>query len=314
MRIVFLGTGEIGTPSLRALAGSPEHQVLAVYTQPDKPGGRDLKLRPTPIKAEAQKLGLPVFQPEKIRRPEVVEELKALQPDVIVVIAYGQILPKGVLEIPRLACLNIHASLLPRHRGASPINAAILAGDRESGVTVMYMDVGLDTGDILLMEPTPLGRHETAGALHDRLAEMAPRPLIRALSLLEQGKAPRVPQENSLATYAPKMTRADGLINWSLGAVEIGRRIRGMVPWPGAFTNILEPGTAPVLLKVHSALICRRCVGEAGRILRANARGIQVGAGEGAVLLREVQAAGGRRMSAGEFLRGRPLRVGTLLG
>lgn len=273
-----------------------------------------MKLRPTPIKAVAQKLGLPVFQPEKIRRPEVVEELKALQPDVIVVVAYGQILPKSVLEIPRLACLNIHASLLPRHRGASPINAAILAGDRESGVTIMYMDVGLDTGDILLVAPTPLGRHETAGQLHDRLAEIAPGPLLQTLTLLEQGRAPRLAQDNSLATYAPKMTKADGLINWSLGAVEIGRRIRGMVPWPGAFTNILEADSAPIMLKVHSALICRRCTGEAGHVLRADTRGILVGAGEGAVLLREVQAAGGRRMPAGEFLRGRPLLPGTLVG
>ncbi|CAN5464891.1 methionyl-tRNA formyltransferase [soil metagenome] len=313
MRIVFLGTGEIGVPSLRALASGQEHQVLAVYTQPDKPGGRDLKLRPTPIKAEAQKLGLPVSQPEKIRLPAVVEELRALQPDVIVVVAYGQILPKSILEIPRLACLNIHASLLPRHRGASPINAAILSGDAQSGITVMYMDVGLDTGDILLMAPTPLGRHETAGALHDRLAGLAPGVLTLALALLERGEAPRVPQDNSLATYASKMSRADGLIDWSLEAVEIGRRVRGMVPWPGAYTNIVEEGAPPSLLKVHAALICRRCSGEVGRILRADSRGILVGAGAGAVLLREVQAAGGRRMKAAEFLRGRALSPGTLL-
>lgn len=312
MRIVFLGTGEIGVPSLRALAGMSAHQVCAVYTQPDKPSGRDLKLRPSPIKAEALRLGLPVLQPARLRHPDAVAELRSFQPDLIVVVAYGQILPKSVLEIPRLGCLNIHASLLPLHRGASPINAAVLAGDRESGVTIMWMDEGLDTGDILLMSSTPIGRHETAGALHDRLALSAPSALVEALGLLEIGQAPRRQQDSALATYAPKLSKSDGQIDWSLDAVEIGRRIRGLSPWPGAYTH-LGTGEGAALLKIHSALVCRHCQGEPGRVLRSDSRGILVGAGQGAILLREVQAAGGRRMAAAEFLRGRPMAIGTLL-
>lgn len=313
MRIVFLGTGEIGVPSLKALAELSSHQVCAVFTQPDRPAGRDLRLRPSPIKQTADRLGIPVFQPEKIRTPEAVGELQALRPDVIVVIAYGQILPRTILELPPLGCLNVHASLLPRHRGASPINASILAGDPASGVTIIQMDVGLDTGDMLLKAETPIEPAETAGALHDRLALLAPAALLQALDQLDRKVATPEKQDESLATYAPKLTRQDGEIVWSGAASEIDRQMRGLTPWPGAFTFL--PGR--VLLKIHRALPLDPAEVSAaapGTLLAASDQGLLVAAGQGGILLQEVQAAGGKRLSAGDFIRGRSLPIGTILG
>ena len=217
MRIVFIGTGEIGVPTLRALLNS-EHEVVAVVTQPDKPVGREQRIEPPPIKKEITRSGgfqtavrrsvtgkpqlLEVLQPAKIRDPQATEEIRGLTPDVIVVIAYGQILPRDVLEIPRLACLNLHASLLPRWRGAAPIQAAIAAGDCETGITVMYMDEGLDTGDILLQRSVEILPNDTGGSLHDRLAQIAPEALLESLRLLAAGNAPRIAQDNARATYA----------------------------------------------------------------------------------------------------------------
>ena len=308
MRIVVLGTGEIGVPSLKTLAASGSHELCAVFTQPDRPAGRDLKLRPSPIKRAAQELGLPVFQPEKIRHPDALAAVKILAPDLIVVVAYGQILPKLLLDLPPRGCLNIHASLLPRHRGASPINAAILAGDHETGMTIMWMNEGLDTGDILLKETTPIGPHETAGALHDRLAQLAPSGLLKALASLADGTAPREKQNDTLATHAPKLSRKDGGINWHKPALEIDRQIRAMTPWPGAFTFL--PGHPPELLKIHRAAVAGHFVGAAGTILGTTDEGILVGTDAEAILLQEVQAAGGKRLMAADFLRGHPLPPG----
>ncbi|MGB8804877.1 MAG: methionyl-tRNA formyltransferase, partial [Chthoniobacterales bacterium] len=226
MRIVFIGTGEIGVPTLRLLHEWREHELAGIVTQPDKPVGRDQKITPPPIKAATQQLGvayatsgceleLPVLQPARIKMPEAIEAIRRLNPDVIVVMAYGQILPREVLEIPKIACLNLHASILPRWRGAAPIQAAIAAGDRETGVTVMYMDEGLDTGDILLEKKIGIARTETGGSLHDRLAEIAPEALREAISLLAKGEAPRTSQESELATYAPKLEREHGRIDWT---------------------------------------------------------------------------------------------------
>ena len=309
MRIVFLGTGEIGVPSLQALAASAGHEVCAVFTQPDRPAGRDMKLRPSPVKLTAQTLGLPVFQPERIRRPDALEQIKVLAPDLIIVVAYGQILPKALLDLPPRGCLNIHASLLPRHRGASPINAALLAGDHETGLTIMGMDEGLDTGDILLKEATLIGPQETAGELHDRLALLAPQALIKALALIESGSAPREKQNDAFATYAPKLSRKDGGIDWHRPAHEIDRHIRGMTPWPGAFTFL--PGHPPELFKVHRAIVAESFTGAAGTILGTSPEGILVAADTEAILLQEVQTAGGKRLKAAEFLRGHPLPMGT---
>ena len=313
MKVAFLGTGPIGIPSLRALAASAEHEICAVITQPDRPAGRGLQVIPTPIKSEALILGLPVHQPPKLRAPDAVEWFRELAPDIVVVVAYGQILPKSILDIPRLGCLNIHASLLPRHRGASPINSAILAGDQTTGVTIMWMDEGLDTGDALLTVETPIGHHETAGALHDRLAEMAPAPLLEALAQVAAGTAPHHPQDNALATHARKLEKADGLIDWTQPAQEIARRIRGLSPWPGASTTFPHRDEKR-LLKVHEALANVRGSGNPGEIIRTDHRGIHVGTGKGQLVLRTIQAAGGKRVSASEFARGNQLTVGMVLG
>ena len=313
MRVVFLGTGEIGVPSLKALATSGRHEVKAVFTQPDRPAGRDLKLRPPPVKAAAQGLGLRVFQPEKIRSAVVLSELARLEPDVIVVAAYGQILPKAILSLPRLGCLNIHASLLPRHRGASPVQASILEGDSETGITIMQMDEGLDTGDILFKVATPIGADETARDLHDRLAQLAPNALLECLDLFERGAVAREKQNDSLATYAPKLTHQDGEIAWDEPAEEIERRVRAMAPWPGAYTY-LPMGGARVVLKVHRTQIWDGFDGPPGTVATADDRGIRVAAGTGGISLTEIQVAGGKRLTAADFLRGHPIASGVRLG
>jgi len=307
MRILFMGTGEIGVSSLKALAA--RHEICAVVTQPDRPAGRDLKPRPSPIKVAAVELNLPVLQPEKVRRPEVIAELQNLQPDLTVVVAYGQILPRAVLEIPARGCLNIHASLLPKHRGASPIQAAILTGDAQSGITIMWMDEGLDTGDILLTHKIPIAEDETGGSLHDRLAEIAPEALLAALELIEKGEAPHLKQDNEEATYAAKLSRADAEVNWSLPAMEIERRIRALTPWPGSFTFLPDKS----LLKIHCVSLAAG-EGMPGVVVGASSDGILVATGESGLLLKEVQAAGSRRMTAADFLRGRELAVGIVLG
>src|SRR5256714_6305443 len=242
MRVLFIGTGEIGVPVLRWLAESREHELVGIVTQPDKPVGREQRIEAPPIKTALAAGRLQVLQPKRIKEP--VEEIRALQPEVIVVMAYGQILPRAVLEIPTIACLNLHASLLPRHRGAAPVQAAIVAGDRETGISVMYMDEGLDTGDVLLQKRIELAPDETGGSLHDRLAEVALAALKEALSGLEDGSAPRTPQDSSTATYAAKLEREHGRIDWNEPAALIERKIRAFDPWPGAFA-ILRSETGP---------------------------------------------------------------------
>src|SRR6478672_11723417 len=224
MRVLFIGTGEIGVPVLRWLMESREHQLVGIVTQPDKPVGREQRIEAPPIKAAIGANNLPVLQPKRIKN--AVEEIRALNPDLIVVMAYGQILPRDVLEIPRIACLNLHASLLPRHRGAAPIQAAIAAGDPETGITVMYMDEGLDTGDLFLQESLTILPNDTGGSLHDRLAQLAPKALAKALDQLANGAAPRRPQNAARATYAPRLSREAGLIDWSESAEAIERKIR----------------------------------------------------------------------------------------
>jgi methionyl-tRNA formyltransferase len=310
MRIVFIGTGEIGVPVLRSLRNSPRHQLVAVVTQPDKPAGRDLRTAAPPIKTAMAGEALPIFQPARIKGEGAVVEIRSLAPDVIVVMAYGQILPRSVLEIPRVACLNLHASLLPRHRGAAPIQASILAGDRESGITVMYMDEGLDTGEILLQSRLELAVDETGGSLHDRLAQIAPASLDEALTHLQNGNAPRIPQDSSIATYAPKLEREDGRIDWSEAAALIERRIRAFDPWPGAFTLLCESAARKRKLKIFSATVVPAAESAPGEVVRSDGS-IVIAAKDGALSLGEVQLEGKRRMKAAEFLRGRttPLRV-----
>jgi methionyl-tRNA formyltransferase len=269
---------------------------------------------PPATKAVAMSFNLPVLQPEKVRRPEEVERLAAFSPDLIVVMAYGQILPKGLLEMPALGCLNLHASLLPRHRGAAPIQASILEGDESSGITLMYMEQGLDSGDILVARSIPIRRRETAGSLHDRLAAIGPEVLVSALDLVLERRAPRTPQDQSQATYAPKLNRESGMIDWSRDCWYLDRLVRAMNPWPGAFTWVKNPGGTVKKLKIHNALPVHRMSGAIGVVERVGCRGVSVGCGAGGLLLREVQIEGKRRLAAAEFVRGFPLEPGTSLG
>ncbi|MFL6501026.1 MAG: methionyl-tRNA formyltransferase [Candidatus Udaeobacter sp.] len=300
MRIVFIGTGEIGIPTLGALLDS-EHEIVGIVTQPDKPVGREQRIEPPPLKKtlirRPRPPGAPILQPAKIKDPQTIEEIRRLAPDVIVVVAYGQILPRDVLQIPRLACLNLHASLLPRWRGAAPIQAAIAAGDSETGITVMYMDEGLDTGDIVLQRNIEILPNDTGGSLHDRLAQIAPETLLESLRLLRAGNAPRVSQNNARATYAPKLKREHGQIDWFESAEAIERKVRAYNPWPGAFTKLGRGN-----LKIFSASVVD-LNGQPGEILRSDKEFI-IATGERALSLAEVQFEGKRRMTAAEFLRG----------
>jgi methionyl-tRNA formyltransferase len=312
VRVVFLGTGDIGLPSFRWLLMVPDIEVVALITQPDKPAGRKLELTPPRIKTEALTYGIPVHQPVKLRAPESVALVQSFNADVIVVMAYGQILPTAILDAPRLACLNLHASLLPRWRGASPIHAAIEAGDEKTGITVMYMDVGLDTGDILLMREVRIRPDDTGGMLHDRLAEEAPGSLAVALAWLGAGQAPRVPQPIEGVTYAGKLTREHGELDFSAGHAAVERRIRAMNPWPAAATTLPTPdGTKR--LKIFAATAHAEPALPAGEA-EAVPEGLRIGTGDGSVLVTDLQLEGKKRLPAVDWLRGHPLAQGTRLG
>ena len=299
MRTVFIGTGEIGVPTLRALQKS-DHELVGAVTQPDKPAGREQKITAPPVKVAVAGSNIPVLQPSKIKEAAAIDRIRAFEPDVVVVMAYGQILPRAVLEIPKIACLNLHASLLPRWRGAAPIQAAIAAGDHETGITVMYMNEGLDTGDILLQRKIDILPTDTGGSLHDRLAELAPEALLAALQMLANGSAPRIPQDNALTSYAPKLDRKAGRIDWNESAEQIERKIRAYDPWPGAFADF--DGRK---LKVFTAAITD-LHGKPGEILRRD-RELVVATSDASLSLTEVQFEGKRRLSALEFLRGAKL-------
>lgn len=305
MKAVFCGTGDIGVPALEALAASDRHTLAAVVTGPDKPAGRKLAPRPPRIKEVAAAHGLPVLQPLRIR--EAIDALRPLAPDIMVVMAYGRILPREVLDLPRLGCINLHASLLPRHRGASPIQAAILAGDTESGISVMQMDEGLDTGPVLLEKKIPLAADPTAGELHDLLADLAAPALLEALDGLAAGTLHPQPQDASAATTCGKLRKADGFLRWDLPAAVLARTVRAMSPWPGAF--LVHHGG---IIKVHRAV---EGGGSAppGTVLSSGPAGLEVAAGAGSLLITRLQGPGRRAMSADEFLRGHPMPPGTRL-
>jgi methionyl-tRNA formyltransferase len=310
VRVVFMGSGDIGLPSLQWLGSAPNIELIGVVTQPDKPVGRSQKLTAPPTKELANRFGVAVLQPAKVRKPEPLAEIRELSPDLIVVMAYGQILPKSLLEMPRIACINLHASLLPRHRGAAPIQASILAGDRETGITSMHMAEGLDTGDIILEHLIPIRRRETGGSLHDRLAELGPIILEKTVTQLAAGTARRVQQDESQANYAPKLDRDSGRIDWTQPAFYLDRLVRAMNPWPGAYT-VHDSAGHSLRLKLHRVLPMHRVAGSPGVVTRHVRRGVVVGTGQGSLLLLEVQLEGKRRMSASEFLRGFSLPVGS---
>lgn len=296
MKVIFMGSGEIGLPVLLWLAAAPGIELVGVVTQPDRPSGRGLQVKPGPIKQLAAEHGIPTLQPARVRTPEALEQIAALHADVLVVMAYGQILPQQLLDIPPLGAINLHASLLPRHRGAAPVHAAVLAGDSKSGVTVMWMDVGLDTGDILLAKECAIEAGETAGSLHDKIAELAPMALSEALDLIRAGRAPRRKQDDASATYAPKLDRSLGRLDWSKGAGEIDRTVRGLYPWPGCTAAFELEGGRSIELKIHRAKVCDESAEPSALRFPCTAGGV--------IELLEVQPAGGRRMSGAEFVRG----------
>lgn len=307
MRIVFMGTGDIGVPVLRWLLESGTHEIAGIVTQPDRPAGRKMAMKASPIKELARAFGRETLQPERLRAAGAMEELAALAPEAIVVMAYGQILPRAILDLPTMACLNLHASLLPRHRGAAPVQAAIEAGDAESGITVIYMAEGLDTGDILLQRGFALAPDETGGTLHARLAAAAPQALEEALEWLQVGRAPRIAQEEQHATYAGKLTREHGWLDWSRPAEELERKVRALNPWPAALTAL---GTHQ--LKIFAARTADSFSGPPGVVAAVDTVSLTVMTGGGGALrIFEVQVEGKKRMSAGDFLRGHPVRPGA---
>lgn len=307
MRIVFMGTPEFACPTLRTLIERGE-QVVAVVTQPDRPKGRGQQTLPPPVKVVAEQHGIPVLQPVKVRLPESIEEIRGLNPDLIVVIAFGQILPKALLDIPKYGCINVHASLLPRYRGAAPLNWCIINGETETGVTTMMMDVGLDTGDMLLKRSTPIGADEDTQSLHDRMSQLGAELLAETLDRLARGELVPEKQDDALTCYAPMMKKEDGLIDWSRDAQAIKNQVRGMTPWPGAYSFLDEK-----LLKVFRVQTASGS-GAPGEILSLGRDGIEVACGTGSLVLAELQLEGKKRLSAGDFLAGYKLQPGGLLG
>ncbi|MBI3078663.1 MAG: methionyl-tRNA formyltransferase [Deltaproteobacteria bacterium] len=308
LRVVFWGTPDFAVPTLKVLIAS--EQVVGVVCQPDRPQGRGRRVLPPPVKQLAVRQGVPVHQPQKLKGDLLADELAALKPDLFVVAAYGKILPRAYLEIPAHGCLNVHASLLPRYRGAAPIAWALINAERETGVTIMQMDEGMDTGPMLLAEGLPIGPEETAEELEPRLAALGARLLVEALRRLKAGRLVSQPQAHDQATYAPMLKKEDGWIDWSRPARELHNRVRGLCPWPTAYTTLDGK-----LLKVLRS----RC-GEAldqqvpGTVLGAGDEGISVATGQGTLLLTEVQLEGRRRMRAAEFLQGHRIPAGIVLG
>jgi methionyl-tRNA formyltransferase len=306
-RIVFFGTAELAVSSLEALAADPRFELAAVVTQPDKPRGRDLQLQSSPVKAAALRLNLPVLQPKRARDEPFIEEIRRLAPDLNVVAAYGQILPQALLDVPTHGSLNVHTSILPRHRGAAPIQWAILDGDQETGVTIMKMDAGLDTGPILTIRRTPVLDSDNSQTLHDRLAKIGAELLLETAPRWISGELNSQPQPEG-ATYARKIEKADGLIHWEDPAVTIWRKVRGFTPWPGAFTY-LESAGRKRMIKIWEVVVEERA-GTPGNVLAATREGISVGTGAGSLRITTLQPEGKKRMTAQDFLAGNPLTAG----
>jgi methionyl-tRNA formyltransferase len=307
MRTVFMGTPKIGASVLEAL--DQKHNVVMVVTQPDKIAGRGNKIQMSPVKELALAKGMAIFQPDKIRLPQNVEIMQAIKADVIVVAAYGQILPKSILEAPKHGCVNIHTSLLPKLRGAAPANWAIINGDKEAGVTIMQMDAGIDTGDILLVKKTEITSQDTAGTLLDRLAEIGAQAVLEALEMIEVGTVQRVPQDHSQYSYAPMVSKETGRIDWKKTSTQIANLVRGLNPAPGAFATC--KGEA---LKIWEAEPAESDLGfgrEPGDVIGSTKRGLLVKTGEGALLLTKVQAAGAKAMPAADYFRGHPMPEGS---
>lgn len=305
MNVVFMGTPDFAVPCLESII-SAGHTVSAVFTQPDKPKGRGYTLTPPPVKNCALSHNINVYQPVTLKDGCAFEVLKKLSPDVIIVVAYGKILPKDILDLPKYSCVNVHASLLPKYRGSAPIHWSIINGERETGVTTMCMDIGIDTGDMLLKKSVAIGENETTGELHDRLAACGAELIVETLTRLENGDCPREKQDDSLSCYSPMITKQLGNIDWNKSAREINCLVRGLNPSPSAFTKIKGK-----TLKIHSCNIVSSS-GKAGEIISVNP--FIVACGENAVEITELQLEGKKRMKAQDFLRGYSLEKGLILG
>lgn len=315
MKAVYMGTPEIAATVLKSVLAS-RHEVVAVVTQPDKPKGRGHEMAFPPVKEVALEAGIPVLQPQRARDEEFINELKGLNPDIILVAAYGKLLPKVILDMPKFGCINVHASLLPKYRGASPIQWAVLNGDEKSGVTIMHMAEEMDTGDIIMTEEVVLSEDETAGTLHDKLAEIGGPLLISAMDALETGRAPRIRQNHDEATYVKMLDKTMGNLDFSMPAMQLERWIRGLNPWPTAYTKLDGK-----LFKLWRAEIvpAEEVSKESkdftpGTVVAVAKESFDILTGDGALRIYELQIEGKRKMTAEEFLRGFKLEAGTLLG
>lgn len=307
MNLLFFGTPDFASSSLERLVRS-RHTVVGVVTQPDRPKGRGRKLAPSPVKSVAQKHGLAVFQPEKASAPEFVKTLRAVGPDLAVVVAYGEILKRAILDLPKHGAVNLHASLLPKYRGGSPIQAAILNGDTLTGVTTIQMDEGMDTGNILLQEEVAITEDDTAGTLHDKLAEVGARLLIETVDQLEAGTITPKPQNHELATYTRLIKKEDGVIDWNQTSGQVHNFVRAMNPWPLAHTR-----DGKYRIWMTSAPSKHKVGAQAGTVVQADDTGLVIAALDGTIRIERLQAAGGKLMSAPEFLRGHTIRIGEKL-
>jgi len=308
LRIVFMGTPDFAVPALTAIHNRG-HRIVQVVTQPDRPKGRGRRLTPPPVKETAQALGLPISQPARIKDPEAIAAIRASDPDVIVVVAYGQLLSAAILDIPRLGPINIHASLLPKYRGAAPIQWAIIRREPETGITTMMMDTGVDTGDILLTAATPINEKDTAQTLHDRLARMGGELIVDTLDGLAQNTITPRHQDSALATLAPMLKKSDGVIDWHQSAVDIEARIRGLTPWPGAVTTIAHKRVK--LLEAGAVSMPESA--EPGMVLRRFENQLVVATGNDALSIIRIQAPSGKQLAIADFLRGHPVSPGSIL-
>ena len=311
LRIVFMGTPEFAVPSLQVLINEND-QVVGVFTQPDQPSGRGMALHAPPVKVLAEACRIPVFQPAKLRVPGVLEQLQLWQPDLIVVAAYGRILPTTILTFPQYGCINVHASLLPKYRGAGPIQWAIANGETETGVTIMQISEQMDSGDILLQRALPIMAEDTGGSLHDKLAKLGAEALHEAIALLKAGQLPARPQNEAEVTYAPLIKKEDGRIDWALPATVIERRVRAFNPWPSAYTTI--NGKLLKIFVAHVEQAPRFSQAAPGTIVEVTPVSLSVATGDGMLTLLEVQLEGKKRLPVEEFLRGHHIAPGLVLG
>lgn len=309
MKIVFMGTPEFAVPCLQKIIDEG-HEVVAVVTQPDKPKGRGKKLAMPPVKELALKYDIPVYQPLKAREESFVDTLKEMNPELIVVVAFGQILPKSILDIPKYGCVNVHASLLPRYRGAAPLNWVIINGEEKTGVTTMYMDEGLDTGDMILKSEIPLDDEITAGELHDKMMIYGAKVLKETIDLIEKGEAPREKQSNENTCYSPIMNKSLGNIDWNKSAIDIHNLVRGINPWPSAYTTY-EGQTMKIW---KTKVIDKNSDKDPGTIISVDKEGINVSTSEGIVQIKEIQMAGKKRMEVPEYIKGNNINTDIILG